>query len=130
MSLEIDAHGFYSEGLGRWSYTIMYRDRKSQVEEIHADSGEETGTTDVQMGLMAILKALTYVKSMNPVERIVIRSSCSLCIKCITKEYDCTSNDAYRRDKVTRGFVQYLQEIWWKMNGLDVHFETISSNAA
>jgi ribonuclease HI len=125
VSLEIHTEGFCSHGNGRWSYAIKYRDTKSNVEEIHSDQGEETGTTDIQMKLMAILKALSYIKSMDPVEPIVIKSDCSLCIKCITKEFDCTRDDAFKREKVTRGFVQYLQEIWWKMSGLDLRFETI-----
>jgi ribonuclease HI len=124
MSLEIHTDGSCTDGKGIWSYTIKYRDRRSRLKEVHSDRGQETGTTDIQMRLMAILEALTYVRSMNPVEPITVRSDCSLCVKCITKEYDCASNDAFKRDKVTRGFVQYLQEIWWKMSGLDVRFET------
>jgi ribonuclease HI len=126
MSLEICTEGSCTGGRGVWSYTIKYRDTKSRHEEIHSDNGEETGTTDIQMRLMAILKALAYAKSMDPVEPIIVKSDCSLCIKCITREYDCASDDAFRRGKVTRGFVQYLQEIWWKMSGMDVRFEIVS----
>jgi hypothetical protein len=55
-------------------------------------------------------------------EPIIIKSDCPLCVKCITKKYDCANDDTFKRDKVTRGFVQYLQEIWWKMSGLNVRF--------
>jgi ribonuclease HI len=130
MSLEIRTEGSCTDGRGVWSYIIEYRDRRSRLEEVHSDSGEETGTTDIQMRLMAILEALTYAKSMDPVEPIIVKSDCSLCIKCITREYDCASDDVFKRGKVTRGFVQYLQEIWWKMSGMDVRFEIVSSSGA
>ena len=123
MAFEIHTEGTCSGERGRWSYRVDYRQNESYVETIHSDSGESTGTTDIQMKLMAILKALSFVRSMVSEESIIIRSDCPLCIKCITKEYDCTSDDAFKRDKVTRGFVQYLQEIWWKMSGLNVGFE-------
>jgi ribonuclease HI len=123
MSLEINTEGSCRNGNGHWSYTITYRDTNSDTNDIHSDHGEESGTTDIQMKMMAILKSLIYAKSMDSLEQIVIKSDCSLCVKCITKDFDCTSDDAFKRDKVTRGFVQYLQEIWWKMSGLDVRFE-------
>jgi len=127
MSFEIRTEGSCSDGNGIWSYTIKYGDRRSNLEEVHSDSGEETGTTDVQMKLMAILKALTYVRSIEAVEPIIIRADCSLCVRCIMKEFDCTSDDARKKNRVTRGFVQYLQEIWWKMSGLNVRYETLES---
>jgi ribonuclease HI len=125
MLLEILTQGSCSNGSGTWSYSIEYVDRKSRRELIHSDRGEAFGTTDIQMKLMAILKALSYIRSMDPVEQIIIKSDCPFCIKCITKEFDCTRDDAFKRDKVTRGFVQYLQEIQWKMSGLDVQFESV-----
>lgn len=130
MSLEIQTEGYCCDGNGCWAYVVRYRDSRSNVEEMHSARGEETGTTDTQMKLMAILKALTYVQSIEAVEPILIRSDCSLCVKCITKEFDCTSSDAFKREKVTRGFVQYLQEIWWKMAGLNIRFETMDSVVA
>lgn len=123
MSFEIHTEGLCTGGGGRWSYRVDYRNDESEVETIQSDAGETTGTTDVQMKLMAILKALAFAKSIVVDESITIKSDCLLCIKCITKEFDCTSDDAFRRDKVTRGFVQFLQEIWWNMRGLDVRFE-------
>ena len=123
MSFEIHTEGLCTGGGGRWSYRVYYRNDESEVETIQSDAGETTGTTDVQMKLMAILKALAFAKSIVVDESITIKSDCLLCIKCITKEFDCTSDDAFRRDKVTRGFVQFLQEIWWNMRGLDVRFE-------
>jgi ribonuclease HI len=123
MSFEIHTDGSYCGEIGRWSYRVDYRHGESDIETIHSDSGETTGTTDVQMKLMAILKALAFVRSIVVDESITIKSGCPLCIKCITKEFDCTSDDAFRRDKVTRGFVQYLQEIWWNMGGLRIRFE-------
>ncbi|MFW9958216.1 MAG: hypothetical protein ACFFCT_09095 [Candidatus Odinarchaeota archaeon] len=122
MSFEIITRGSCVAGTGKWSYTINYS-MKSGSELIYSDSGEALGTTDIQMKLMAILKALTYVRSMDPIESITIRSDCPFCIKCITKEFDCVNDDAYKRDKVTRGFVQYLQEIWWKIGDLDIQFK-------
>ncbi len=130
MTFAIRTEGSCSGGKGKWSYTVEYGNRGTGFEEVHSDSGEEVGTTDVQMKLMAILKALTHVQSMDVVEPVIMKSDCSLCVKCITKEFDCTSNDAHKRDKVTRGFVQYLQEIWWKMAGLNIRFETIDSAVA
>jgi ribonuclease HI len=130
MSLELHTEGSCSDRNGRWSYTIKHRDTKSNVEEIHSDHGEESGTTDIQMKLMAILKALSYVRSMDTMGPIVIKSDCSLCVKCITKEFDCMGDDAFKRNKVTRGFVQYLQEIWWKMSGLDVRFEITDASGS
>jgi ribonuclease HI len=127
MSFEIHTDGSCVAGRGTWSFSVEYRNKQSTPEEIYADSGEEVGTTDIQMKLMAILRALTFIRSLNPTEPIIIKSTCSLCIRCITKEYDCTSSDAFKRDKVTRGFVQYLQEIWWKLGDMDVHFEVVSS---
>lgn len=124
MSLEIHTHGSCINETGHWSYTIEYHSVKTQSELIHSDSGEETGTTDIQMKLMAILKALTYIKSIDALKPITIKSDCPFCIKCITREYDCTSDDSFKRNRVTRGFVQYLQEIWWKIGDLDVRFET------
>ncbi|TFG27842.1 hypothetical protein EU527_18080 [Candidatus Thorarchaeota archaeon] len=126
MSFEVLTQGSCITGIGRWSYTIEYRREMTEGELVHADSGDETGTTDSQMKLMAILKALTYIRSINPVEPVIVRSDCPLCIKCITKKFDCTSDDAFKRNKVTRGFVQYLHEIWWKTGRLDVRFEIIS----
>jgi ribonuclease HI len=123
MSFEIRTEGFCSNGNGEWSYTVEYRGHESNAEEMHSDSGVETGTTDIQMKLMAILRALIYIRSIDVVEPVTIKSDCSLCVKCITKEFDCTSDNAFKRDKVTRGFVQYLQEIWWKLGDLDVHFD-------
>ncbi|MFW9961433.1 MAG: hypothetical protein ACFFDV_10460, partial [Candidatus Thorarchaeota archaeon] len=67
MSLEIFTEGFSIDGKGRWSYSIKHRDTRSNVEDIHSDHGEESGTTDIQMSLMAILKALSYVRSMESV---------------------------------------------------------------
>jgi len=78
---------------------------------------------------MAILESLTFAKSIITDELIIIKSDCPLCIKCLTKEYDCTSDDSFKRDKVTRGFMQYLQEIWWKMSGLNVRFEQTADSA-
>lgn len=127
MSIEIQTEGCCSDGNGKWAYTIRYRDDASNIEEIHSDCGEESGTTHTQMRLMAILKALTYVRSLNPVEPILVRSDCPLCIRCITREFDCASAEAHKRNRVTRGFVQYLQEIWWKMTGLNIRFETMKS---
>jgi ribonuclease HI len=126
MSFEIHTQGTCSNGRGTWSYSIEYVDYKSCSELIHADHGEVIGTTDIQMKLMAILKALSYIRSMNSIEQIIIKSDCPFCVKCITKEFDCTRDDAFKRDKVTRGFVQYLQEIWWKMSGMNVCFEAES----
>jgi ribonuclease HI len=130
MPLEIRTQGSCVNEKGRWSYTITYQSAKTQGDIAHSESGEEIGTTDIQMKLMAILKALTYLRSIDSIEPIIVRSDCSLCIKCITKEFDCASDDAYKRDKITRGFVQYLQEIWWKMSGMDVRFEIMSSSSA
>jgi len=123
MSLEIHTEGSCIGESGRWSYRVDYRHSTSNVETIHSDHGEATGTTDIQMKLMAILNSLMFVRSIVSKELIIIKSDCPLCIKCITREFDCTNDDAFRRDKVTRGFVQYLQEIWWKMSGLNVRFE-------
>jgi len=123
MSIEIHTEGSCTGANGSWSFRVEYRYSGSDVETIYSDSGETPGTTDVQMKLMAILKSLTYVRSIFSEESIIIKSDCPLCIKCITKEFDCTSDDAFKRAKVTRGFVQYLQEIWWKMSGLNVRFE-------
>jgi hypothetical protein len=67
---------------------------------------------------------------MDTMGPIVIKSDCSLCVKCITKEFDCMGDDAFKRNKVTRGFVQYLQEIWWKMSGLDVRFEITDASGS
>jgi ribonuclease HI len=130
MPLEIRAQGSCVNEKGRWSYIITYQSAKAQGDIVRSESGEETGTTDIQMKLMAILKALTYLHSIGPVESIIIKSDCSFCVKCITGEYDCTSDDVFKRNKVTRGFVQYLQEIWWKMSGMDVRFEIVSSSGA
>lgn len=123
MSFKVQTKGLYSNEIGRWSYVIEYQHGKAPVELIHSDSGEERGTTDIQMKLMAILKALTYLRSIDAVEPITIKSDCLLCIQCIRKEFDCTSDDAFRRDKVTRGFVQYLQEIWWKIGNLSIQLD-------
>jgi len=123
MSFEIHTEGSYIGESGWWSYRVEYRYGKTGVETIHSDSGEAAGTTDTQMKLMAILKSLAFVRTMVSDEPIIIKSDCPLCIKCITKEFDCTSDDVFKRNKVTRGFVQYLQEIWWKMSGLNVQFE-------
>lgn len=122
MSFEIITCGSCVAGAGKWSYTINDT-MKSGSEPIYSDSGETLGTTDIQMKLMAILNALSYIRSIDFVKSIVIKSDCSLCVKCITKEFDCTHDDAFKRDKVTRGFVQYLQEIWWKIGELNVRFE-------
>ena len=123
MSLEVNTKGSCINEMGYWSYTIEYHHKKKHSELLYSDSGEERGTTDIQMKLMAILKALTYLRSIDSTESIVILSDCQLCVRCITKEFDCTSDNAFKRDKVARGFVQYLQEIWWKMSGLDIKFE-------
>lgn len=129
MSLEVNTRGSCINEVGQWFYTIEYLRRKKDGELVHSDSGEERGTTDIQMKLMAILNALTYLRSIDAVEPIVIISDCSLCVRCIIKEFDCTSDDAFKRDKVTRGFVQYLQEIWWKMSGFDIRFEIVNSTS-
>ncbi|MHA3963528.1 MAG: ribonuclease H family protein [Candidatus Thorarchaeota archaeon SMTZ1-45] len=123
MSFEIHTEGSCIGKRGSWSYRVEHRHSESVVATLHSDSGEASGTTDIQMKLMAILKALAFVRSIVSDELIIIKSDCALCIKCITREFDCTSDDAFKRDKVTRGFVQYLQEIWWKMSGLNVQFE-------
>ncbi len=123
MSLEIITQGTSRSGSGTWSYSVEYVDYKAHRELIHSDHGEAIGTTGIQMKLMAILKALSYIRSMDPVEQIIIKSDCPFCVKCITKEFDCTRDDAFKRNKVTRGFVQYLQEIWWKTGDLTIRFE-------
>ncbi len=129
MSLEVYTRGSCVNEVGQWSYLIEYYSGKTQGEFVYSDSGEEKGTTDIQMKLMAILQALTYLHSINSTESIIVKTDCSLCIKCITKEYDCTSGDVFKREKVTRGFNQYLQEIWWKMGSLDVFF-TVSNSTS
>ena len=129
MSLEIQTEGSCTGRNGSWSYRVEHRYSESDVETIHSDSGESTGTTAIQMKLMAILESLTFAKSIITDELIIIKSDCPLCIKCLTKEYDCTSDDAFKRDRVTRGFMQYLQEIWWKMSGLNVRFEQTADSA-
>ncbi|MFX1484070.1 MAG: hypothetical protein ACFFCP_12895 [Promethearchaeota archaeon] len=123
MSFEIHTEGSCTGESGNWSYRVDYRHGTSDITTVHSDFGEAGGTTDVQMKLMAILKSLAFVRTIVSEESIIIRSDCPLCIRCITKEFDCTSDDAFNREKVTRGFVQYLQEIWWKMGGLNVKFE-------
>ena len=122
MSLEIHTEGSCAGRSGRWSYRVDRRYSESDFETIHSDSGESAGTTATQMKMMAILKSLAFVRSIATDELIIIKSDCPLCVKCITKEFDCSSDEPSRRDKVTRGFVQYLQEIWWKMSCLDVRF--------
>ena len=127
MSLEVNTRGSCINEVGQWFYTIEYLRRKKDGELVHSDSGEASGTTDIQMKLMAILKALTYIRSIDATEPISIRSDCLLCIRCITKEFDCTSDDVFKRDKVTRGFVQYLNEIWWKVGNLNIRFDVANS---
>jgi hypothetical protein len=74
------------------------------------------------MKMMAILNSLSQARSLDMGVPVVLESDCEWCVKCIAREYNCASSDEHRREKVDRGYVQYLQEIWWKMSGLDVTF--------
>ncbi len=80
------------------------------------------------MSLMAILQALGYVQSFAPTEKAIIKSDCRWCVKCLTREYDCVSDNRFKTDRVTRGYVQYLREIWWKASGLQVDFEVMDDS--
>jgi ribonuclease HI len=75
------------------------------------------------MKLMAILKALSYAKASDYLTSILLISDCEWCTKCIKREFDCASDDEFKRHKVSRGYVQYLQEIWWTLSGMQVRFQ-------
>lgn len=127
MPLVIRTQGSCVDGEGEWSYTIHEKSLEGKPELLHSESGEAGGTTSRQMKLMAILKALSYVKASDSAIPILLISDCEWCVKCIKREFDCASDDEFRRDKVARGYVQYLQEIWWKLGGIQVTFQVDSS---
>ncbi|NHJ14179.1 MAG: hypothetical protein EAX95_10915 [Candidatus Thorarchaeota archaeon] len=122
MSLVIQTHGSCEDGLGKWSYNIDYRNAEGGCELLQSAEGESKGTTLRQMHLMAILNALSHAKSLELGVPILLKSSCHWCVKCIRRDYDCVSGDEHKRNKVSRGYVQYLQEIWWKLGDLEVTF--------
>jgi ribonuclease HI len=122
VSLRIQTHGMCEQETGTWSYEIQYRGTEGDLEQISAKRGSAEGTTARQMQLMAILNSLSEAKSLDMGVPMILESDCEWCIKCITREYDCVSDDEHRRNKVDRGYVQYLQEIWWKISGIDVTF--------
>jgi ribonuclease HI len=129
LSLIIQTHGSCEDGLGEWSYTIHYRDTEGACELLQSAEGESKGSTARQMHLMAILNALSHAKSLEFGVPILLKSACHWCVKCIRHEYDCVSDDEYKRDKVSRGYVQYLQEIWWKVGDLKVTFLSDTDNS-
>ena len=122
MSFLIHTQGSCNLGDGEWSYTTYYTSPTGETEVVDSQQGKTSGTTARQMKLMAILNAVSRARSLNIQLPIVLKSDCEWCVKCIAREYDCTSDDGYRRDKVSRGYVQYLQEIWWKIGDLDITF--------
>ncbi|MBD3407524.1 MAG: hypothetical protein GF411_15515 [Candidatus Lokiarchaeota archaeon] len=127
MTFFITTRGNCFEGLGKWSYELEYKYSDGTISFEHSAEGESSGTTSRQMKLNAILQAIIFVKSMDLSGPIIIRSDCRWCVKCLTREYDCVSDDKYKRDKVARGYVQFIREIWWKIEHLDVRFEVLES---
>jgi len=116
--------GDSTSGYGEWSYHIEYKDPITQETLRFSDRGVSRGTTARQMKLMAILRALDKIKSLELDDKNVkLSSDCRWCVKCLKREYDCVSDNKFKEDKVTRGYVQYLQEIWWKAEGLDVDYQ-------
>lgn len=127
MSYEIVARGSCVRGHGEWSYSVTYADPELDVSFSSSSQGSSKGTTARQMKLMAILKALESIKAQEYLGAIVVKSDCEWCVKCLSREYDCVSDSKFKKDKVARGYVQYIQEIWWKTSGLTVRFELLSS---
>jgi ribonuclease HI len=123
MTLVINAKGSSENGRGEWSYTVEERTANGEPELLHTETGVSSGTTSRQMRLMAILKGLSYVKSLDMGLPVLVISDCIWCVKCIKKEFDCVSDNEFKRDKVSRGYVQYLQEIWWKLGEMPVEFQ-------
>jgi ribonuclease HI len=127
MSYEIVAEGSCVLGHGVWSYSMTYTNPELDVSFSSSNQGSSEGTTARQMGLMAILKALEAVKAQEYSGTIMVRCDCEWCVKCLSQEYDCVSDDKFKKDKVARGYVQYIQEIWWKTSGLNVRYELLTS---
>lgn len=127
MSYELVAMGSCVLGNGEWSYSVTYANPELDLSFSFSDQGTSKGTTARQMKLMAILKALESVKAQEYPGTIVVKSDCEWCVKCLSREYDCVTDNKFRKDKVARGYVQYIQEIWWKTSGLAVRFELLSS---
>ncbi|TFG04941.1 hypothetical protein EU538_11815 [Candidatus Thorarchaeota archaeon] len=129
MLLIVKTKGSAVAGRGEWDYTIEYEEPYTDTLITHSNEGAARGTTSRQMKLMAILRGLEHAKSLEVADTIIIRSDCEWCVKCLTREYDCVTDDEFKTDKVTRGYVQYIREIWWKASGLDVRFEVIEDSS-
>lgn len=115
--------GDCTAGYGEWYYNIEYEDPITGESIEISDRGASSGTTSRQMKLMAILRALDKIQSFEFEDvQVKLWSDCRWCVKCLTKEYDCVSDNKFKEDKVTRGYVQYLQEIWWKAKGIHVEY--------
>ncbi|TXT57874.1 MAG: hypothetical protein BAJATHORv1_10582 [Candidatus Thorarchaeota archaeon] len=127
MSFTITTHGSCFKGLGKWSYELEYISPNRSISFNHSDCGEASGTTTRQMKLNAILQAVMFVKSSDFSGSVVVKSDCKWCVKCLTREYDCVSDDKFKRDKVARGYVQFIREIWWKIENMDVRFEIVDN---
>ncbi len=126
MVVKVWTSGDCTAGYGKWVYHIEYDDLITQEPLKISDKGSSNGTTGRQMKLMAILRALDRIKSLDLDDKHVrLWSDCRWCVKCLTKEYDCVSDNRFKEDKVTRGYVQYLQEIWWKAEGLHVDYQVL-----
>ncbi len=128
MSIIVYTWGSCIRGEGKWSYQVYEGDSKEQPLLFHYEEGASSGTTSRQMSLMAILRALDYARTLTPTERVVVKSDCRWCVRCLNREYDCVSDNKFKTDRVTRGHVQYIREIWWKASGLDVRFEVMEES--
>ena len=85
MKIIIHATGSSEDGKGEWSYSVEEQDVDGLLELLHTETGISSGTTTRQMKLMAILKGLSYVKSLDMGCPVLVISDCIWCIKCIKK---------------------------------------------
>ncbi|TFF91705.1 hypothetical protein EU546_08265 [Candidatus Thorarchaeota archaeon] len=128
MPIIVETRGSCGAGQGEWSYTVEYEVPEMSSTLTYHDSGTASGTTSRQMKLMAILRGLEYAKSLDLSQTIIIKSDSEWCVKCLMREYDCVSDDRFKTESVTRAYVQYLREIWWKMAGVAVEFQVMDES--
>ncbi len=131
MTIQVHCHAGCGNNLGLWAYEVEYaKEHGNSLNDIcNSDHGEEKNTTIVQMQFASILKAFLYLNSLTgsfePDTRNVLLHIPSDDIrKWLEKEFGIV-NYPTKRDKVSRLYTDYCNDIWLETNGWNITYKVI-----
>jgi ribonuclease HI len=107
---------------GGWAYHIKYQNEFGTLLTT-SFAGNSKNTTNNQMELMAILKAIKAINKLRPFSNsVIIYSDSEWAVRCLTGVYNC------KKDR-TKGHVMFLNEIGWATGKLIIDYEHISAHS-